>query len=91
MEFCSIWLEEDGYSNPLMHWLFALMCAVEKPLDPDVCSAIRCIARNCMDLKQKATKPETIDSDDNKNHLDLVTDWFVCAVVDYFGQKDLIC
>lgn len=84
LEFCAAWLDEDGYSRPLMQWIFALMCAVEKPLDPDVCSSLRCIARFCMNFKQN---PKNYSE---KEELNRIMDCFICIIAFYFEQRDLV-
>lgn len=39
--FAVEWLQADGYSKPLLHWLFALLCVLEKPLEPETCASLR--------------------------------------------------
>ena len=34
-------------------WIYALMVFLEKPLLPDSCSALRSLARKCIELRSK--------------------------------------
>uniref|UniRef100_A0A915KN91 Gem-associated protein 2 n=1 Tax=Romanomermis culicivorax TaxID=13658 RepID=A0A915KN91_ROMCU len=67
------------YIREITQWLFALTCALEL-LEPEPCSALRDLARQCLKLKEYS----------QNEHLRLVYDWFICIVAYYFEQKDLV-
>lgn len=82
LEFHVAWFVEEGYDEARMQWLFALMCVLEKPLDPDVCSTLRDLAKTCIRLRDES------DNDDGQQIR--CFNWFICVVANYFDQKDLV-
>ncbi len=64
-------------------WLYALMCRLEKPLFPDVCSQLRSLTLVCS--RQRA---EVISAGNDLEMVNALT-LIVCLVGRYFGQLDL--
>ena len=58
-------------------WLYALMSAVEKPLHPDIESALRSFVLVCSKQRNQGKR--------NSRELELI----ICIVARYFGQADL--
>jgi len=86
LEFHISWFIEEGYSEARMQWLFALMCILEKPLDPDVCSSLRELAKNCVHLRSVRAG----EGADTYDYLIRSYNWFICIVAYYFEQRDLV-
>ena len=63
-------------------WVYTLLARLEKPLHPDVTSALRALVRACREQRVLA-----IEMEDEKaiNALTL----FICLGANYFGQQDL--
>jgi len=85
-EFHVGWFAENGYRPERMHWLYALMLLIEKPLTPDACSALRELAREFSKIRQTVTVDDKGDCNDA-----IIRSYylFLCLIVDYFGQRDL--
>ena len=62
-------------------WLYALLAGLEKPLTPEMSSALRDLARTCIKLRAACTSSH----DDNLPHYSL----FICLVGRFFDQTDL--
>jgi len=85
-EFQVAWFVEEGYRADRMHWLYALMLLIEKPLTPEACSALRDMARALTKIRQ------AISADDKSEETEAILkacNLFLCLVVEYFGQRDL--
>ncbi len=65
-------------------WFYALMSAVEKPLHPDVESALRSMVLVCS-RQRKVLSENDSDSTSEISHLNLL----ICLVAKYFSQADL--
>ncbi len=76
------WLREndESISAELMKWIFALLSVLEKPLDPDMCSALRDLARACgvRRNERRLGDPEAREFS-----------CFICIIGRYFDQTDL--
>ncbi len=68
-------------------WLYALMCRLEKPLHPDVGSALRTLAIACSRGRDRIVREKKKEEEDLKalNALTL----FICLVAKYFDQADM--
>ncbi|KAF8789609.1 gem-associated protein 2-like [Argiope bruennichi] len=52
------WLEKIGFSHLQGEWLYALLVALEKPLDPDTCALLRSLSRHCSKLRNELPTPD---------------------------------
>ncbi|CAL8070964.1 unnamed protein product [Calicophoron daubneyi] len=66
-------------------WIFALLVALEPPIDPDMCHLLRAIAKRCRKLKKDSNHAEE-QSKSTTNFFDLC----VHLVAKSFGQADLL-
>ncbi|XP_015607934.1 gem-associated protein 2 isoform X2 [Cephus cinctus] len=69
-------LEDD-----LGRWIYALLVVLEVPLNPDMCSCLRSLARICSVLRA--------DLSPIKKSQTTVLNLFICLVARYFRQLDL--
>ncbi|KAK0166833.1 hypothetical protein PV327_004315 [Microctonus hyperodae] len=70
----------------LGQWLYSLLSVLELPLNPDICSCLRTLARACSKVRANLAISSTI-SDDDRTVATL--NLFVCLVARYFRQLDL--
>ncbi|KAK6049916.1 hypothetical protein COOONC_12579 [Cooperia oncophora] len=75
------WAECGEFTRALREWIFAFLLIVQKPLLPDVCAAIRDLAKLCRNLRSSVD----IERKDEIRELS----WFIAVVSEYFGQTDL--
>ncbi|GBN42692.1 Gem-associated protein 2 [Araneus ventricosus] len=75
------WLEEIGFCHPQGEWLYALLVALEKPLDPDTCALLRSLSRQCSKLRNE------LSTSDHEFVRPL--NLFLSIVAHYFDQKDM--
>jgi len=73
---------EEGYCKALCQWLYAVLAVLQKPLLPDLCSAMRDLAKQCRQLRS------TLCPDSQKEMISELSLFIVIASV-YFEQKDL--
>ncbi|GFS54511.1 gem-associated protein 2 [Nephila pilipes] len=75
------WLEGLGFSHTQGEWLYALLVALEKPLEPDTCSLLRNLSRICSQLRCN------INSSDHEfvKPLNLI----LSIISEYFDQIDM--
>jgi len=85
-EFQAAWFVEEGYRADRMHWLYALMLLIEKPLTSESCSALRDMARAFTKIRQSITMD---DKSEETETILRACNLFLCLVVEYFGQRDL--
>ncbi len=82
--------EDETVTDRMGPWLHALLARLEKPLYPDVESAIRSLALICS--RQRA---KIIEGGGKETNVDALAErvtpltLFVCIVAKYFGQADL--
>ncbi|KAL5006939.1 hypothetical protein ScPMuIL_015745 [Solemya velum] len=76
------WFEATGFSEHQGQWFYALLACLTKPIDPDACSLLRCLARSAASLRATLMSP----SDSRLVPLNLI----ICLVSVYFDQKDLM-
>ncbi|KAH0550852.1 gem-associated protein 2 [Cotesia glomerata] len=74
-------VESQGLTTQLGRWIYALLSVVDLPLDPDVCSCLRKLARAC----SRARANLTCSNDAELSTMNL----FICLVARYFRQLDL--
>ncbi|KAG8039634.1 hypothetical protein G9C98_000363 [Cotesia typhae] len=74
-------VESQGLTTQLGRWIYALLSVVDLPLDPDVCSCLRKLARAC----SRARANLTCSNDAEVSTMNL----FICLVARYFRQLDL--
>ncbi|KAK2588491.1 hypothetical protein KPH14_004474, partial [Odynerus spinipes] len=65
----------------LGQWLYALLVVLELPLNPDMCSCLRSLARACSVIRANSKKLE--------EHEIGALNLFICLVARYFRQMDL--
>ena len=84
IEYIVDWCELTGEvdTNQAL-WIYSLMAAVEKPLHPDVQSALRSVVLVCSNQRMNLCQDESTTKD--FSHLNLI----ICLVAKYFGQADL--
>ncbi|KAK0080728.1 hypothetical protein PV325_013455 [Microctonus aethiopoides] len=70
----------------LGQWLYSLLSVVELPLDPDICSCLRALARACSKIRANLTISSSISDDDRAI---ATLNLFICLVARYFRQLDL--
>lgn len=66
----------------LGQWVYALLVVLELPLNPDMCSCLRSLARTCSVIRADTSTIEM----HNVGTLNL----FICLVARYFHQLDLV-
>ncbi|XP_011495469.1 PREDICTED: gem-associated protein 2 [Ceratosolen solmsi marchali] len=82
LEYLIEFLEDQKSVKPqLGRWLYALLVALELPLNPDMCSCLRSLARTCSEIRSH------LDSSDVNDALSL--NLFICLIARYFRQLDL--
>ncbi|KAJ8667631.1 hypothetical protein QAD02_009294 [Eretmocerus hayati] len=74
-------LEQESIQPALGRWLYALLSALELPLNPDVCSCLRSLARTSSTLRSQLD-PSKVNEAASLN-------LFICIVARYFRQLDL--
>jgi len=75
------WMTVTGFSIEQGRWFYALLVCLEKPLEPDVCSLLRDLARACSNLRAALDSPLDV----TLSSLNLI----ICLVSRYFSQTDL--
>ena len=84
IEYQAEWAEALNEVDVLQAlWFYSLLSAVEKPLHPDVGSAIRSFVLVCSKYRSALIDQKSAKSD--IAHLNLI----ICLVAKYFGQSDL--
>ncbi|XP_063973315.1 gem-associated protein 2 isoform X2 [Diachasmimorpha longicaudata] len=74
-------VESRGIVDPVLgQWIYGLLAVLELPLNPDVCSCLRTLARSCSIAR--ANLPEESEKVKSLN-------LFICLVARYFRQLDL--
>ncbi|XP_014216654.1 gem-associated protein 2 [Copidosoma floridanum] len=82
LKYLTEFLESQAsISLHLGRWLYALLAALELPLNPDMCSCLRTLARICSVIRSR------LDSLNEKDAMPL--NLFICLVARYFRQLDL--
>ena len=84
LEYQVSWAEAfGGITDAMGTWIYSLLTRIEKPLEPDVTSAIRTLAITISRQRASLIKEE--------NDLSLVTalSVLICIGTKYFGQEDL--
>lgn len=84
LEFQVSWAESFGtISDAMGKWIYSLLTRIEKPLEPDVSSAIRSFCIVCSRQRAELIKEE--------KDMSLVTalTLLICLGTKYFGQEDL--
>ncbi|XP_015115893.1 gem-associated protein 2 isoform X2 [Diachasma alloeum] len=75
-------VETRGTVDPdIGQWIYGLLAVLELPLNPDVCSCLRTLARSCS-IARANLKPEESEKVKTLN-------LFICLVARYFRQLDL--
>ncbi|OXU29831.1 hypothetical protein TSAR_000424 [Trichomalopsis sarcophagae] len=82
LEYLVEYLEEQiSIQPPLGRWLYALLSALELPLNPDMCSCLRSLARTCSKMRSQLASSCANDA--------ISLNLFICLVARYFRQLDL--
>lgn len=81
LEYHVNWFEATGFSEHQGLWFYALLAVLEMPLDPEVCSLLRTLAKHC------STTRATLESRDDELLAPL--NLIICLVARYFNQSDL--
>lgn len=81
LEYHINWFEATGFSHEQGQWFYALLVSLEKPLDPESCSLIRSLTRNCANYRAALPGLEH----PHARPLNLL----ICFVARYFNQTDL--
>ncbi len=85
LEVHAEWAEHVGGVTPAMGtWIYALLSRAEKPLHPDVASAMRTLALICSRQRASVVNAEPADL----TVLPMLS-LLICIVARYFGQEDL--
>lgn len=83
LEYLLSWLQEAGTGTTsigwLTIWIYACLAYIFVPLDPNLYSVLRDIARECRSLREKNIEP-------NQN---LSFSLIICIISTYFSQLDL--
>lgn len=82
------WFVDDGYSPALAHWIYTMLALLEKPLLPDVCAALRSLAKQCRLLRSTMTESSSGHSQQQRPSIHELTLFIAIASI-YFEQKDL--
>ncbi|CAD6240433.1 GSCOCG00008785001-RA-CDS [Cotesia congregata] len=86
-------VESQGLTTQLGRWIYALLSVVDLPLDPDVCSCLRKLARACSRARANLVRSHQLIrnvyyklfNDAEVSTMNL----FICLVARYFRQLDL--
>ncbi|KAL7305979.1 hypothetical protein TKK_0001449 [Trichogramma kaykai] len=82
LEYLVNYLEkQELIQAELGRWLYALLSALELPLNPDMCSCLRSLARYCASMRAKLESTKINDV--------VSLNLFICLVARYFRQLDL--
>ncbi|XP_057319538.1 gem-associated protein 2 [Microplitis mediator] len=81
LEYLVEQVDTKGLSSELGRWIYALLSVLEIPLNPDICSCLRTLARACS--RARANLASSDDSIVSTMNL------FICLVARYFRQLDL--
>ncbi|XP_033223432.1 gem-associated protein 2 isoform X2 [Belonocnema kinseyi] len=82
LEYLVNFIEEQGIIQfALGRWIYVLLVALELPLNPDMCSCLRSLARACSVIRANVINPDEY----RVASLNL----FICLVARYFRQLDL--
>lgn len=82
LEYLVDFIEEQGIiQSDLGRWIYVLLVALEVPLNPDMCSCLRSLARACSVIRANMTVPDESPV--------AVLNLFICLVARYFRQLDL--
>lgn len=74
-------VEQEIIQFHIGRWIYVLLVALELPVNPDICSCLRSLARVCSVIRASETTPDA----SQVNTLNLM----ICLVARYFRQLDL--
>ncbi len=81
LEYHLHWFQATGFTPRQGQWFYALLCCLEKPLEPETCALLRSLVRSCASLR--ATLENV--ADERLAPLNLI----ITLVTHYFDQRDL--
>lgn len=86
VEYQSLWLQDIIEPNPmqwhwLISWIYASLACLHLPLEPNMHNILRCIAKNCIRLRNSLQQMDT----QNAIPLNLL----ICIISKNFNQLDL--
>ncbi|XP_012288758.1 gem-associated protein 2 [Orussus abietinus] len=73
---------QNTISKTLGQWIYALLVVLELPLNPDMCSCLRSLARACSIIRANLTTADP--------HEVTSLNLFICLIARYFRQLDLV-